>query len=148
MMAGSEHVVKKIPTLTRPAKVSLALLAVLTLTSACGSSSTPTSPSTPVTQTFSSNIQPLGAASQSFVAALDGTVTLTLSTVGAGVTMGLGFGKFDATTGCKMTSTVETTGGADPQITVSVTAGTYCTRIYDVGNLTTNTTFVITIVRP
>jgi hypothetical protein len=122
-------------------------LSLVLLSTACGSTATSNS-SVPVIQTFTSMIQPRGAASTSFPASKDGTVQLTLNSVGSSVSVGFGLGTFDAATGCKLTTTVETTGGTDPQIQADVTAGTYCVRIYDIGNLTANSTFVITIVRP
>ena len=74
-----------------------------------------------------------------------------LSTTPVTVTFGLGFGTADADgRNCTITDSVLTGSSADgPQITKVVTAGTYCARIHDPGNLVlTNGSFVITIVRP
>jgi hypothetical protein len=43
---------------------------------------------------------------------------------------------------------LKTAAGAAPQITSSAEAGTYCVKIYDVGNLTRSTSFSVTVAHP
>lgn len=112
--------------------------------------STPTSPTTsPVTETFSSQLFVGGSASRSFTAAKNGSATVTLVSAGPPSTVKVGFGigvPDTAGSGCLFTRSTESAAGAT--FTLPVDAGTYCVRVYDVGALTANITFSVTIVRP
>lgn len=112
---------------------------------------TPTSPTTsPVTETFASQLFVAGSASRSFTAAKAGTATVTLVTAGppSTVKLGFGIGVPDALgSGCLFTRSSEA-ATAGTSFSLPVDAGTYCVRVYDVGAMTANITFSITIVRP
>ena len=116
----------------------------------CGSSpTTPTTPVSPVTETFSSIVYPQGTASQQFVAAKAGTVTLTLGALASPGPVGLGIGITQQTgLGCFLSTIVQATADTLAQITAPVDAGSYCVKVFDVGNLTVPTAFSVTIVRP
>jgi len=111
---------------------------------------TPTSPTTsPVTETFSSQLFVGGSASRSFTAAKAGNATVTLTSAGTSTTkVGFGIGVPDVTgSGCVFTRSSET-AAAGTSFSLPVDAGTYCVRVYDIGTLTTNITFSVTIIRP
>lgn len=132
--------------------------------SACGDSSTPTSPTdtTTTTQTavepttsesFTGRIGVNGAAFYSFEVTQYGTVNLTLQNVG-GVTgvpesvwVGLGIGVPDGTD-CSTTTSTNTQAGGGPHVSSVLAVGTYCARIYDVGNLAAPTPFDVLIAHP
>ena len=112
---------------------------------------TPTSPTTsPVTETFSSQLFIGGSASRSFTAVKSGTATITLVTAGppSNVKVGFGIGVPDVLgSGCLFTRSSDA-AAAGTSFTLPVDAGTYCVRIHDAGAMTANITFSITIVRP
>jgi hypothetical protein len=107
------------------------------------------SSATATTETFASNLAVRGTASQSFSVAKAGTVTITLAGVAATVELGLGLGipRSDGA-GCLLYTSLNTAAGAAPQITSPAEAGTYCVKIYDVGNLTRSTSFSVTVAHP
>ena len=78
-----------------------------------------------------------------------GNATVQLSSVSPQLdgVVGLGFAPFDGND-CVPTESVETGSGAAPQISVAVTPGTYCVRVWELGNFTADWTFTITIVVP
>jgi len=135
-------------------RVLLALLVagVVLPGAGCDNTTSPTPVTSPVTETWAGSFQPNGAASRSFIAAQAGEVRLQLlSTTPVNITFGLGFGTADADgRNCTITDSVLTASSADaPQIVKAVTAGTYCARVHDPGNLVvTNGSFVVSIVRP
>jgi hypothetical protein len=120
---------------------------------ACGSTSTATSPTTtvvsPATETFASTLTELGTATRSFVASKSGTVTVTLTSVTPSVVVGLALGIANSNgTGCSLSMSKNTLPGSVPQFTTAVDAGDYCVTIYDVGNLTGQVRFSVTLVHP
>jgi hypothetical protein len=134
------------------------LIAVLTapLAAACDNgpavlgpdTSTPVATS-PVTETFSTQLAVGGYASRSFNAAKAGTATVTLTSAGSSSTvkLGLGVGIPDINgNGCLFTRSTDTAAGG--QLSIAVDAGVYCVKLYDIGTLTSNINFTITIVRP
>lgn len=151
------------------ARAALLVYAFVTLAlalplSACGDSDTPTSPTDTTTTTptavepttsesFTGRIGVNGAAFYSFEVTQYGTVNLTLQNVG-GVTgvpesvwVGLGIGVPDGTD-CSTTTSTNTQAGGGPHVSSVLAAGTYCARIYDVGNLAAPTPFDVLIAHP
>lgn len=126
----------------------------LLLCAMAGCSDTVTSPTAvtaDVEGTFTSQLVPGGAASRAFIVASRGAVSLTLSsTTPAGIIIGLGVGIPQANgAGCTLNTSVETAAGATAQVTVNAESGTYCAKVYDVGNLTTSPVpFTLLISRP
>jgi hypothetical protein len=111
---------------------------------------TPTSPTTsPVTETFASQLFVGGSASRSFTAAKAGTATVTLTAAGTSTTkVGFGIGVPDSLgSGCLFTRSNEA-ATAGTSFSLPVDAGTYCVRVFDTGTLTSNITFSVTIIRP
>ena len=103
------------------------------------------------TETFASSVGIQGAASRSFTSSIGGTVTVRLENVNPtpGVVVGIGLGvpRLDGS-GCSLGRSVNTGAGAAPQLTSGIDSGTYCVKIYDVGNFTSLVNFTITIVHP
>lgn len=137
--------------------IPLALvLLVGTLAAGCSNDantqSTPTAPTptSPTTSTFTSTLTPSGAVSRLFTATKTGPVSITLSSAGpANPRLGLGIGV--PSTGiarCSLSTTITTMAGPSPQLVATVDPGNYCVVLYDVGALTDEITFDLTIVFP
>ena len=127
------------------------LLLFVSGAAACGSSTTsPTTGATTIT-TYASRIQEKGSAWRSFTVTTAGTVDLQLTAVSqVNAVMGLGLGTVSGTT-CAISQSVQTAANSTasaPQISTTLAAGTYCVKVYDIGNLTSITDFVITITMP
>jgi hypothetical protein len=103
----------------------------------------------PGTAVFASTITPGGRATRSFEASVQGPVTITLDSLSAGaVDMGLGIGVVAPDgSGCKLAQIVRVGPGGSP-LTARIDAGDYCATLFDVGNLTKNETFSMTIRYP
>ena len=131
--------------------LSTALVAGLAGLTACGDSpTTPTDTVTTITDTFSSRIQEKGSASRSFEVTTAGSVKVQLTAVSEAAIVRLGLGTMSGAT-CVITDSVDTaaSGTADtPQITKTLGVGTYCTKITDIGNLTTIVDFTIVVTKP
>lgn len=119
---------------------------------ACGTITTSvTSPSViPKVVNFVSRIQEHGSAWRSFVM-VAGDVSVQLTSVSQGTTtMGLGLGTVDGTN-CVISQAVETdpnSASVGPQITATLPTGTYCVKVWDIGNLTTIADFAVVITFP
>jgi len=109
----------------------------------------PVLPSTPITETFSSQLSVGGSSLRSFTTQLSGSATVTLVSAGppSNVSLGFGIGVPDATTAaCYLARSVVAPAGAT--FTMAVDRDTYCVKVYDPGTLTAATTFSVKIVRP
>jgi hypothetical protein len=142
-----------------------AILGLILFGSACSHSSTSTSPSTTtgttsttaaaptVSESFTGTLPVGGFKFFSFNIAANGTVNVTLNSVtGAGVPatvqLGLGIG---SPSGIDCSATTNVTAGvtaAAPQTTGTFGPGTFCVRVFDVGNLFAPANFNITIAHP
>jgi hypothetical protein len=132
------------------------LLALLLTLTACnnGSSSTQTiSPTTATltTETFTGTVDVASVDFHNFTAAQAGTVNVTLTAAGppATIFMGLGVGTPSGST-CALLSggTTITPAGTVAQLSGTITAGTYCVQISDVGNQTATVTYTVTVAHP
>jgi hypothetical protein len=136
-----------------PAGAAIAVLSLTLVACDNGPSleddATPTSPTTsPVTETFSTQLIVGGSASRTFNAAKAGTATVTLGSLGAATKLGFGLGVPDALgSGCLFTRSSDA-ALAGTSFSLPVDAGTYCVRVFDVGGHTSTITFSVTIVRP
>lgn len=113
---------------------------------------TPTTVAGPATETLNGSMAKNGTAIRTFTASQSGTVFVTFAgtTPASAIVLGLGVG-IRAATGadCNFSQTVNTPPGNDPQLTVSVDAGTYCAGVYDIGNLGPNgITVSVTVKHP
>lgn len=150
--------------ISRPRRVTprtlAAILPLLALT-ACDKTETPTSATTTTTTTvaspttteeFNGNVSVGGSSFYAFTVAENGTVNVTLASVGgAGVPstvwMGLGVG---APSGedCPTTTLTNGPAGSSPQVSSVYAPGIYCVRVADIGNLAQPATFAVTIAHP
>ena len=112
----------------------------------------PTLPAaTPVTDLFESQFGIQGSATRTFSVAETGTVSLTLTAAGppADVAVGLGIGIPRSTgTGCTLSRSVTATASTVPQLTTTAEAGSYCVRVFDVGALTGDVRFSVSVQHP
>ena len=132
--------------------VGITLLVSLA-SAACNEPVTPTSPTTtitsPVVDTFASQLTPLGTATRAFSMRETGTVTVTLTSVSPASIVGVGVGipRPDGF-GCNLTHAVETGAGSSPHIETTAERGSYCVKLYDPGRLPGPVSFSVTISRP
>lgn len=141
----------------------IALTAALMLSVSCGddtptsptdtnTSSTATAAAPTVSEEFSSTVQVAGSKFYSFTTSTYGTVNLTLTSVGgsfvpATVMLSLGIGQ-PSGTDCVTTTTVTTAAGSGVQLTGAYSAGVYCAKVADIGNLFAPASFNVTIAYP
>jgi hypothetical protein len=130
------------------------LLALLTV--ACGGNTptTPTTPNLPSTEIFSGTLPVQGSSFYSFTVAATGNVSITLASLvpvapgpAVNTVMGLGVGTPSGTE-CSVTNSVTTAPGLTAQLVNSLTAATYCAKIYDLGALAAPVDFTVRIVHP
>lgn len=146
----------------RPRRGTLALVAAaLAITTACGKDDSPTSPTTTDTSTVASptitedfvGVLPVGGSRfYSFTIVENGTVNVTLTSVGgtnvpSTVWLGLGVGT-PAGEDCTTSSSVNTQSGSSAQVTGTYAPGIYCARVADIGNLAAPASFAVTIAHP
>jgi hypothetical protein len=142
--------------------VFTALIAALVLCVGCGDDS-PTSPTDTstssttaaeptISEEFSSTVLVGGSKFYSFTTSTYGTINLTLTSVGGNfvpstVMLGLGIGQ-PSGTDCVTTTTVNTAAGSSAQVTGAYSAGVYCAKVSDIGNLYAPASFNVTIAYP
>jgi hypothetical protein len=130
---------------------ALLVLAVLSA-QACGDSTIPTTPTTPVTITttpFSGTLTVNGANTHPFTATGRGTVTVTLTSIGPDTTtiIGLSFGIWNGTA-CQIWKADDQAAQGDFLDGVVSGVGELCVRVYDVGNLTAPATYSVDVSHP
>jgi hypothetical protein len=99
------------------------------------------------TDTFSSNLYPLGVATRTFGASQSGNVTVTLASVTPAATLGIGLG-IPNNNDCVLNTSVITALGSGTTMSANADAGTYCVRMFDAGQLTNRVLFNVSIVHP
>lgn len=129
--------------------------ATAALAVACGDTTTgPTPTPTIITETFTGAVNPAGGATHSFITLTGGAIKATLTAVGPDATKNVGFslGTFNST--LNTCAAVFDNPAALQAFEFSATAssiGSYCVRIYDNGNITTDNvpyTYTITVQHP
>jgi hypothetical protein len=132
------------------------VLAIILLSFAVGAcddetTTTPTAPSTSVTETFSGAVAQNGAAMHTFSAAAAGTVKATLKQVGSDNSLVVGFaiGSFVSDACSVVLANDAATGNAVLQGTMTG-AGNLCVRVYDVGNVAAGApvSYTVEVVHP
>jgi hypothetical protein len=139
------------------------IVSVAVVATACGSNDTPTSPDTTTTTTetaadasisesFRGSLPVSGIRFFAFEVGSYGTVNITLDEVGgsgvpSSIWVGLGLGVPEGTD-CSTTVSLNTQSGTGPHVSTTLAAGTYCARIYDIGNLAAAAPFAVTIAHP
>jgi hypothetical protein len=83
---------------------------------------------TPITDTFASNVTPLGSASRTFTVTAGGTVTATIQSLGAAVDVGFAVGVANVTTDL-CTATTMVTGSSGAVISLPADPSVYCVKI-------------------
>jgi len=105
----------------------------------------------PFTETFASNLTVGGTATRSFISNNQGALAITLTDLGGSsslvATIGVGVVANDGT-GCRFAMLIETTAGANPQISTPIDSGVYCVRIADAGRFTDTVSFSIRLAHP
>jgi hypothetical protein len=139
---------------------SLLILASVMIMSACanpfsdllGNDKSPTSPSSPssTTDTFNGALAPNGSVAFTFAVATAGNVAVTLTTVSPATTapLALGVGPTSNGTCTIANSTSGATAAGTPQLSATQSAGNYCVKVSDAGNLTTTSTVTVTVTHP
>jgi hypothetical protein len=136
--------------------VLILLLVLSTLVAACGgdSGTTPSTPIGPTTEIFTGTLAPQSSSFYSFTVAASGQVSITLASLvpvapgpAINTVMGLGVGE-PSGTDCAVENSVTTAPGLSAQLVNSLTAATYCAKIYDLGALPTTVNFAVRIVHP
>jgi hypothetical protein len=110
----------------------------------------PSSTAAPVTETFASFLASGGSSTHRFPISQGGTISITLTSVTPSSIVGLGIGIPGSTSSnCEFSSSLNTTSGSTPQLTVTADAGTYCVQLYDPGGLNSpGVSFSATITHP
>ena len=129
----------------------IGLACLVAMSAACGSkTSTATSPSTTTTagpETWTSVLAPGGTSSRSFTVKAAGTISVTMTS--AGTTVGLGVGLPRVTGGgCRLGVAVNAAASTTPQISTQADAGQYCVQVFDLGTLTDPIPFSLKIDHP
>jgi hypothetical protein len=131
------------------------LLGAMAVLAGCGDTTTGTAPTpTEVTETFTGTVAPAAGATHSFATLLGGAVTVTLTAVGPDPAKNVGFslGTFNATLNvCNAVFDNPAALQAFEFKANATTLGSYCVRIYDNGNITTDNvaySYTITVKHP
>lgn len=134
---------------------ALLLAAGLTFAASCGTTTTPTAPTTAptITDTFNADLSQQGSITHNFKVTSTGEVTVTLTSVSPLATMALGIGMMTSDgTSCVNTLTQNDNARANNVAALQGTAasGNYCIRVYDSGNIPVSSTvsYTITVVHP
>ena len=131
------------------------LLGATAVLAGCGDTTTgPTPTPTEVTETFTGTVNPASGATHSFVTLLGGAVTATLTAVGPDPAKNVGFslGTFNST--LNVCTAVFDNPAALPAFEFkanATTLGSYCVRVYDNGNITTDNvaySYTVTVKHP
>ena len=138
------------PRLKIGSRRAAALLLVLTgLAAGCNdSTTTPTTPTNPVSETLTGTITQNGVSVQPFNAAAAGTVIATVTTLApSSSTVGFSMGTYSGTT-CQVVLDNPAAVQGSILTANAATAGAFCVRLYDVGNITAGSTvnFTVTVV--
>ena len=97
-----------------------------------------------------STLTPMGTATRTIIASGAGPVSVQLDSLGGAsgpVDFALGMPANDGR-GCYLTRSVRTVPGSASALSLQVDPGRYCVRLADTGQLTSNTTFSVTITHP
>jgi hypothetical protein len=132
----------------------LLLMAVVSLGCDNSSSSTPTTPTVPLTNvTFTGTVDPGGSSTNTtFVVATSGEVDITIVSLGppANIIMGLAVGIPSTTdTSCAAPASAgQNVQASATPLVGTLSAGTYCVKIYDVGYQTATINYTVTVAHP
>lgn len=148
-------------TMATPSLKKLFALALALALSACGgsdstsSTAAPTVSAGPQTVLFEGTLDVGGSAFYSFTVTTEGLANVMLASVTSStapgtsspVVLGLALGA-PLGTDCTITNALPASAGLTSQLVNNLTPGTYCARVYDIGNLRSSVNFAIRIVHP
>jgi hypothetical protein len=157
------HTIATLPNNMTRVPAFAVLIATLVLCISCGDES-PTSPTDTstsssttaaaptISEEFTSTVTVGGSKFYSFTTSTYGTINLTLTSVGGNfvpstVMLGLGIGQ-PSGTDCVTTTSVNSAAGSSAQVTGTYSAGLYCVKVSDIGNLYAPASFTVTIAYP
>ena len=124
-----------------------ALLAVA-LTAGLGGCSNPAGANGTTTDTFNGTVTSTGFDSHSFTVSNSGDVVATLTALSPQTTITVGFGLGQpSSTGCSLYSYSES-ARIGTVLSGTISAGTYCVTVYDVGNIQGSDTYTLTVLHP
>jgi hypothetical protein len=133
-------------------RLSLALLLSASglITLACNpfdNSSSPSTSTTPTTDTFNGALAPNGSLVFTFTVTTAGSVGVTLTTVSPPTASPLGLGIGPSSNGsCSITnSTSGAVAGGNAQLSANENPGTYCVRVSDAGSLAVTSAVTVTV---
>ena len=118
---------------------------------ACGASQAATAAPTPtpITENFSGAIDKNGAVTFTFTVAAPGTITASITSLAPIVTLavGMSIGTWDGTV-CSASLSNDNARVSDQLTGNTAVTGSYCIRVYDVGNITATEQVAITVIHP
>jgi hypothetical protein len=140
----------------QPACALITIVALALATSACHkTATTATSTTTPsvtlTTDTFTGTVPVRASDAKNFAVTQTGSVNVTLTSAGppATIVMGVGVGTpRDSSCVLLAGASTNTAAGTNVQLAGTVTAGTLCVQVYDVGNQTVPVTYTVTVAHP
>jgi hypothetical protein len=137
----------------RPICSVLLVLVLLVGTAGCGDDETPTEPTpTPerptFTETFAESVTVNGARTHPFAANGSGEIRATLSALGPNseARIGLSLGTFNTTGACQVVIANDNATQGTIVVGNAGAAGSFCVRVYDVGQLSETATYTVTVV--
>lgn len=124
------------------------MLGVIASAAILGGCSNPAGSSTTTTDTFNGTLAATGFDSHSFVVNNSGEVdaTLTSLTPQTTITVGFGLGQPGAT-GCSLFSYTES-ARVGSVLSGTISPGSYCVTVYDVGNVSAAENYTVTVAHP
>jgi hypothetical protein len=127
--------------------VSLALAVATVLAAGCNLFNNTSPSTTATTDTFSGALAQSSSVAFTFTMAAAGNVAVTLTalTPSSSSAVGLGIGTPNGSSCAVTNSTSAAIAGTIAQLTTTENPGTYCIKLYDVGNLTATVTVTVTV---
>jgi hypothetical protein len=125
-----------------------ALAAFAAANMACQAANTVTPDANRMTETFTGTLSSKGSGVHPVTVTSNGNLDLTLVSLAPDTTITVGLGVGQPTTqGCSLLSTNESARVATV-VNGSVTPGSYCVAVYDIGNVKDPLTYTLTVVHP
>ena len=131
---------------------ALLMCSLLAGTAGCGDEDTPTEPTEPerptFTETFEQTLTVNGARTHPFAANGSGEIRATLSVLGPASDgrIGLSLGTFNTTGACQVVIANDNATQGTIVVGNAGAAGTFCVRVYDVGQLSAPATYTVTVI--
>jgi hypothetical protein len=124
------------------------LVTALAAAAILGGCTNPTSSSNTITDTFSGTVAATGFDTHSFTVTNSGNVDVTLTGLlpQATITVGFGIGQPSAT-GCSLLSYSES-ARVGSVLSGTISPGSYCVSVYDIGNIQGSDSYTLTVTHP